>query len=449
MSFLFIQYLKLKNLTLNPAQFLVVGFIFLIAIGTCLLKLPQATHDQVAWIDAWFMATSAVCVTGLSVINAGYDLTIFGQMVLLGLIQVGGLGFMTFSTIMMLVARKKLGFKEKILIKESLNQLSVDGVVELVKKILVLTLAIEVIGGVVLAFFWWPQYNEQALYLGIWHAISAFCNAGFDLFGGNSLVDQKTSTTAMFVVIGALIVLGSLGFSVIDELINWVKIRKLSFHTKVVLGMSLILIILGTISLIVIEKNNHHTLGNASLVDTITRSTFQSISLRTAGFSSIDLAKIETASGLMMILLMFIGASPASMGGGIKTTTALVLLVTIWTFLRDQKQVILLKRTITESTVRKAMTVAIVGILMIFCSSMLILYFDHNQFLPVLFETTSAFATVGLSMGITSDLSQTGKVVLILSMFAGRVGLLTIMFALIKQKKTNLLEYPKAKILIG
>lgn len=450
MSFLFNQLINLKNFKLNPAQYLLLGFLLLIGVGAMALYSPWATPKgsaSLSLVDSLFMAISAVCVTGLSVITPAHDLSLFGQIVLIILIQIGGLGFMTFSTLMMVIIGKKLGFKERILIKESFNQLSLAGLVQLVKKVVIFALVIEVIGGLLLAFSLWDTHQLSSIYLGFWHAISAFCNAGFDLFGSQSL--SSYVNTAVLPIISLLIVLGGLGFSVINDIINYRQHKKIGLHSRMVVILSATLIVIGAVGFLLLESKNHNTLGGIPWTEKISHSLFQSIVARTAGFSSINIQEMTESSTLLMIVLMFIGAAPASTGGGIKITTAFILILALWTYLKNQKEIVFQKRSITNSTVNKAMTVAILAIIFINLVLLTLLITETESFLPLLFETTSAFATVGLSMGITPNLTNFGKILIGLTMLVGRLGILTIMFAIVIPKKESLIEHPRAQILIG
>lgn len=445
----------LPDFELNPAQYVIAGFVLVIILGTLLLSTPFATTSDSSLniVDAFFMATSAVCVTGLSVIDTATDLSMFGQVVLITLVQLGGLGVMSFATIFAVFVGKKIGIKERLMVKESFNQLTVNGLVRLVKLVVFTSLAIQLFGGILLSWQFFPHYGFYGIYLGFWHAISAFCNAGFDILTNNqSLFHNSVSNISLF-VISILIISGGLGFGVIQELVQYPGWKKLSFHTRVVLSMTLFLLVIGTASIFILERSNPNTLAAQPLPQQIFSSFFMATSTRTAGFSVIDLGLSENATTLFMTTQMFIGASPASVGGGIKTTTALVVALTLLAYIKNKHAATIFEREISQSTSLKAFVVIILSLSYIaFITLLLTITEAQNQshgVMSLFFETTSAFATVGLSTGITETLSVPGKLLISITMLVGRIGLLTLMLAFLRHKSPSHLQRPHAKILIG
>lgn len=435
---------------LSPARILVGGFTLASILGAFLLMLPVATVDQqgLAFIDAWFMATSAVCVTGLAVITPRTDLTLFGQFVILFLIQIGGIGFMTIASMMAVLLGKRISIRDRLLLKEALNQQSLDGIVRLVIAIVIATVTIELVGAVILtAQFWGQMPPVQAIYYGLFHAVSAFNNAGFDLFG-NSLVDYSQQYTVQ-VTIAGLIIVGGLGYIV---MVNMVQTRfrfaKMTVHSKIVLVTTCVLLVVATMMLVLLEWQNviyQHQAFDYLLMNSF----FQSVSLRTAGFNTVDLMRLRDATVYFMIFVMFIGASPGSTGGGIKTTTLAVAVLLVYHVIRGRKEVTVFYRTITQDFVIKSFVLIMLSVFMVMLTTFVLTMSESGAFLPLLFESVSAFATVGLSLGVTPELSTVGKVMIILTMLAGRVGPLTLFFAMSNQTTTTGYRYPEDKIIIG
>lgn len=442
---------SLTHFELNPTQYLITSFLGIIGIGTILLLSPWATsgNDSLSFIDALFMATSAVCVTGLSVIDISTELSIFGQLVILSLVQIGGLGILTFTTIFAVFFGKKIGIKHRLLVKESFNQLTMAGLVKLVKLVISTSLVIQFIGGLLLSWQLFPHYDWFAIYLGFWHAISAFCNAGFDVFVNSNSLIHPTIGLDSLLVISILIIVGGLGFGVIQELISFKNWKSFTFHTRIVLSVTFFLLAIGSMLIFLLERNNHVTLANQPIFNQIVHSFFLAVSARTAGFASVDISSLHESTNLFVISQMFIGASPASVGGGIKTTTALVVLLTVYSYLKGKNTPTIFKRTISKSTSLKAFVVFTLAMSYIALTSLILSITENLPLFPLMFETTSAFATVGLSMGITESLSSQGKAILTLTMFIGRISLLSVMLAFLKTKNITNIFHPKAKVLIG
>ncbi|MBI0579676.1 Ktr system potassium transporter B [Neobacillus cucumis] len=436
---------------LHPAQILVIGFGSLILAGTLLLMLPFSTVEEgrgLNFIDALFEATSAVCVTGLAVVDTGTTFTLFGQIVLLFLIQFGGWGFMTIGIFMFIILGKKIGLKERLLLQDSLNVLTLSGVVNLVVRIIKITLVVEAIGAIILAIRWsYEMPIGKAVYYGIFHSISAFNNAGFGLEPDS--LSKWVGDPTINLVITFLFMIGGIGFTVIMDTWQKKSFRKLSLHSKVALLMTLILIILGTMIIFVSEFHNPATIGKLSLGDKLWASYFQGVVPRTAGFNTIDYGKMTLSSQVFTMVLMFIGASSGSTGGGIKVTTFAIILLAFWTVLTNQDNVNVFKRRIPWQLVNKSLSIAVTAMIFIFTIFFLLTFTEKADMNKILFETISAFGTVGLSEGLTGNLTPLGRLLITLMMFIGRLGPLTMAFALMLNKKEAKIKYAEEKILIG
>ncbi len=438
---------------LDPAKFLVLGFAAIILAGAALLCFPFASAEgkSTDFLTSLFTATSAVCVTGLVVVDTATHWSFWGQLIILILIQTGGLGIMTMATLFFLLMGKRIGFKERILIKEGLNQLDVAGVVKLAKTILFFTFITEGIFTAILAARWhsdvgWPS----CLWFGLFHSISAFNNAGFDIFGKiygefRSLTTYVADPIVVF-SITTLIIIGGIGFSVVMN-ISHIKQHKLSVHSWLAIVMTLVLIAGGTLLFLLFEWSN--TLKPLTWEGKLLAAYFQSITPRTAGYNTVDTASLRSTTQFLLVILMFIGASPGSTGGGIKTTTLGLLLSAIWSYAKGREDVEIKNRRIPTEQVYKALCVAFLSGFLVIAVTLFLNLTEKAGFLPVLFETVSAFGTVGLSMNVTPTLSDTGRVLVILTMFAGRLGPLTLVYALARRRQKSIVHHPVEKILIG
>lgn len=444
----------------NPPQIVVISFFVAILIGTALLCMPFATKsgERLPVIDGLFTATSATCVTGLIVRETGTHFSGFGKSVILVLLQMGGLGIMTFSTLFAILLGRKLTIREDLVIQRTMAGGKVQNLNTLIKYILFITLGIELLGAVCLALRWantmdWPI--GKVIVNSAFHSVSAFCNAGFSLFPGSFsafLSDPYINLTMI-----SLIVIGGIGFVVIMELPRIIR-RRPPYHTsiqaKVALSVSFALILIGAILFFLIENDN--AMAGLSARDKVLGSVFQSVTTRTAGFNTLNIAGFATPTLCFFVFLMFIGASPGSTGGGIKTCTLGVLLATAYSMVKNRDRVSIFRRTLPKVAVRRAIVVLFLGLGWIFVAVLLLAlaesrkaaYLD-NFFLRLLFEVTSAFGTVGLSTGITPTLSATGKLIVILTMFAGRVGPLTLALAVALQSERVSYKYPEERIMIG
>jgi trk system potassium uptake protein TrkH len=439
-------------LRLKPAQILVLGFAVVILSGTLLLALPVAskTGKSVGFLNALFTATSATCVTGLVVVDTYTQYSIFGQLVILLLIQIGGLGFMTMATLIFLILGKRITLRERLVMQEALNQLTIAGVVKLARYVIFTTLVFEGIGAFLLSLRFIKIYGfSRGIYAGIFHAVSAFNNAGFDVIGDFKSFTPFVEDPLINIVIMALIIFGGLGFSVICDVFTTRSFHRLSLHSKIVLTMTAILLISGFLAIYALEHENPKTLGNLSPSGKILAAAFQSVTSRTAGFNTISQSDMTLPAKYFTILLMFIGASPGSTGGGVKTSTFFLLLLMVYTVITSREHVEIYGRRIPWDNVFKACVIVVVALLLIFTVSFLLTLTEKTDFITILFETVSAFGTVGLSLGITPHLSDVGKVLIIITMFCGRVGPLTVALALATRKKIAPIKYPEERVLVG
>ena len=436
---------------LSTYQILVLGFAGLILGGVALLMTPYASKsgDSLRFVDALFTATSAVCVTGLVVVDTGTYFSVFGQSVILLLIQIGGLGVMTVATLVAVLSGKKINLKERLLIQEATNQLDLAGVVRLTLYIIRATLLVELVGGTILALRWFQDFGLKGIYFGYWHAVSAFCNAGFDLFGEYRSITGYVGDLTVNGVIASLIVVGGIGFPVVADLWNCRQSRRFSLHTKVVLTTTVLLIVLGAGFIFIAEHGNSKTLGDLPSADKVMASLFQSVTARTAGYNTVDIGLLREGTLLAIIFLMFVGASPSSMGGGVKTSTAAILFISLVGSVTGKRDPLAFGRQIPQQTVYKAFTIVTISVMLISLVTLTLSFTEAAPIFSLLFEVTSAFGTVGLSTGITPKLSDAGKVLITLTMFAGRVGTLTLLMALALRPRKERLKYPEGKIVIG
>ncbi|WP_034764343.1 TrkH family potassium uptake protein [Rossellomorea vietnamensis] len=440
--------MKQKVIRLSPPQLLVVTFLFFIILGMGLLKLPFATTEQISWLDALFTTTSAMTVTGLAVVDTGGAFTLFGEVVVMSLIQIGGLGIMSFAVLIFMMLGKKIGFKERLLLQQALNQTSVGGVIKLVKYLFIFSFIVEGFAVLLLATEWVPEFGwKRGLYVSIFHSISAFNNAGFSLFS-DSLMGYVGSPI-INLTISFLFILGGIGFTVLVDLWKSKTIRQLSLHTKIMVIGTFLINVIAFMMIFVLEFNNPNTLAQLPLSDKIFASYFQAVTPRTAGFNSLDYGSMERSTLLFTILLMFIGAGSASTGGGIKLTTFVVISLSMIAFLKEKKEIRIFRRTIDQTHIFKALALSMISVLLVFTALFFLEMTEHDvSFLSIVFEVVSAFGTVGLSMGITGSLSAIGKWIIIVVMFAGKLGPLTLAFSLSRPDKEKI-RYPKEDILTG
>lgn len=444
----------IKNLKLNYTEIIVLGTLFLIIIGALLLSMPISSREgtYTPFTDSLFTAASAFCVTGLIIYDTFKHWSIFGQLVILTLIQVGGLGFMTIITLFSMFLRRKIGLKERRLLMESANTLKIGGIVYLVKKILIRTFIFESIGAILLSLKFVPLMGlKEGLYNGIFHSISAFCNAGFDLMGKYGQFSSLTAFVDDPIVnftIMSLIVIGGLGFVVWDDIAeNFINFNKYHLHTKIVLFTTAILILGGTVIFYIIEYN--HSMASFSIIERILASLFQSITPRTAGFNTINLSQLSQGGSLLTMVLMIIGGSPGSTAGGIKTTTFLTLLISAWASAKQSSDVTIFKRRLETDSIKKASAITVIYLTIAFVSIMLISAVQDFSLEEITFEVFSAIGTVGLTMGITPNLNTFSKILISLLMYCGKVGVLSVAAVIAEKKEPSPLCRPFEKIIIG
>ena len=437
---------------LNPSQILINSFLIIILFGTIALMTPFATvnHRGCDFVTALFTTTSAVAVTGLSVIDIGKEFTMFGQIVVMILIQLGGLGIMTFSSLIMMLIGKKISYNEKIILKEGLNQEALGGIMRFIRNIVKIVIIIEGIGAALLTYSFMKEYPLwKAIYYGIFHSVSAFCNAGFALFP-DSLIKYQNDYMFNF-TISFLIIFGGIGFAVIQSIVYYFRNLKsrINLTSRLAIHITIWLIIVGTVIIFFTEQNNSATIGNMSIPHQIMASFFQSVTTRTAGFNTIDMAQLKPATIFLFYILMIIGASPGSTGGGIKTTTFGVIIVSIISTIKNRENIEIYNRTIPFEIVKRALTILVISISYIAVITFAILIVEEKNVISVLFEVISAFATVGLSLGITTSLTDFSKILIIITMFIGRLGPLTVAIALSEEKMKTKYKYAEENINVG
>ncbi len=442
----------------NPARVLALGFAGVILLGGLLLSLPFAWEPghRVSFLDALFTATSAVCVTGLVVVNTAETFSTAGELIILALIQVGGLGIMTMSTLFAILVGKRITFRERLLIQESLGQLSPAGMVRLVLYVAAVTAGFEVVGATLLTLYWWLAYDMPfglAAYRGLFHAVSAFNNAGFDVFDSRRpSLERFAGDPVITLTIGGLIVAGGLGFTVLADLGRRLRHprHRLSLHTRLVLWTTAALLVLGTVLVAAGEWSNPATMGRLSPGGRFWAALFHSITPRTAGFNMLPMAELTNLTVLATILLMFVGGSPAGTAGGIKTTTLALLLATVRATVRGEDELVLMERRIPTLVVAKALALAVMAAGLVLAVTVGMLLWDGHSLEATVFEVVSAFGTVGLSLGITPELTAAGKVLILLTMYAGRVGPLTVAVALTRRgRRPRAVRYPEERVLVG
>jgi trk system potassium uptake protein TrkH len=440
----------------SPAQLLAVSVAGLIAAGTVLLWLPVASaREPLSLLDALFTSTSAVCVTGLIVVDTPNDLSVFGQSVVLLLIQAGGLGYMAITTVVAVTLGKPLTVHERLSLQEALHVQTMDGLVRFVLDVFKLTLVFELAGTLVLGLRWAGEMGiAQAFYHGLFHSVSAFNNAGFALFP-DSLMQYRDDPIVNLTVM-SLIVCGGLGFVVLTELGRWPRVRRLSVHTRLVLTMSAALVAGATVAIFALELRNPRTLGALTAPQGLLAAFFQAVSPRTAGFNTIDIGAMAPATLFLLMVLMFVGAAPGGTGGGIKVTTLGITVAALWATVRGARDPVIFRRRLPPDLVAQAFFISLIAFFAVNGVAALVLVAEGAQFLPVLFETVSAAGTVGLSTGeAATDLSLSGtfgpvgKLLIIVTMYMGRIGPLTLAIAVARGRTPPRVRHPEGRVLVG
>ena len=445
---------------LSTTQVILLSFLITILLGSLLLSLPISTQSgkSVPYIDALFTATTATCVTGLVTLPTVSTWSVFGQVVILVLIQIGGLGIITIMSGFMIMMNKKLGINDRILLQDSFNLNTMSGLAQFVKRVLLGTFIIEGIGALLYMVAFVPKFGARGIWISVFNSISAFCNAGIDVLAENSLCDYATNPLVN-VVTSALIILGGLGYVVWWDVISVVKtrtrknkrvFRHLTLHSKIALTVTAALILAGGVLIFAFEYSNSQTIGNMSLFDKLQVSFFQSVTTRTAGFASVPQENLTTASSILSLVLMAIGGSPVGTAGGIKTVTVAVLVCSAFSTIRNNKDATIFERRVANGSIRRAVAVVTCFGLICLTATLLLSATNGLSAIDVLYETVSATATVGLSRSITPTLNTFGKIIIIVTMYLGRIGPISLAIALGSKKKSlNVISDPIEEISIG
>lgn len=454
---------RLLHIKMTTTRIIVLGFLVGILLGAFLLWLPVSSKEgqSISFVDALFVATTSLCVTGLTPVVMAEQWNYFGQAVILFLMQFGGLGVITFTTAVLLILGKRITLKERMLIQDSYNLDSISGVVKLTKRIIKGTLCVEACGALLYAFVFIPEFGIlDGIWKSVFHAVSAFCNAGLDTVSNNSFVVYQTNVIVNVATM-LLIIFGGLGFPVWWDVLDVVKrakrkeifwrdiFFKLNLHSKLVLVMTSVLVFGGGILIFLFENHNPATIGNLSFGNKVMASMFESVTLRTAGFQTIPQEGLTEASTLLALILMFIGGSPSGTAGGVKTVTMLILILSMLAAVRGTDEVRAFHRKISDNYVRRAVAVIVVFFVALIAVAMALSITEDGSFIDILFEATSAMATVGLTRGFTGSLTLAGKLIIILAMYLGRLGPITMALAFNAKKYSGKKTYAEGRVIIG
>ena len=451
---------KNKKITLSTTQIILLSFLIAILLGSVLLALPisAANGKAVSYLDALFTATTSVCVTGLVTLATASTWSLFGQIVILILIQIGGLGIITVMSGFMLLIHKKMGIGDRLLIQDAFNLNTLSGLVKFVKNVLIGTFLIEGIGALFYMLAFIPEFGARGIWISIFTSISAFCNAGIDIIGANSLCDYATNPLVNGITC-ALIILGGIGYIVWWDVLRVIKtrtpqnrkiFRRLTLHSKIAITFTLGLIFIGAAFIFAFEYSNPLTIGSLSFFDKIQVSIFQSVTTRTAGFASVPQENLTNSSACISLILMVIGGSPVGTAGGIKTVTIAVLACSAFSTIKNKDSATLFGRRISEASIKKAVAVVVTFLIICVSSTLFLMATNNAPFIDSLYETVSATATVGLSRNLTASLNEIGKLIIIATMYLGRVGPITLAVALgSKNESQNVISEPTEEISIG
>ena len=452
--------MKKNSINLSSTHIIMLSFLIGIIVGSVLLSLPvsSATKEAVPYIDALFTATTSICVTGLVTLPTVSTWSVFGQVVILILIQMGGLGIVTILSGIMIGLHRRIGMKNRILLQDAFNLNTLSGIVRFIKKVFIGTFVVEGVGAILYMFVFVPKFGLRGIWISIFNAVSAFCNAGIDIFAENSLCDYACNPFVNFVT-SALIILGGIGYIVWWDFVRVIKEFKnkkfrcfadLTLHSKIALSVTGMLIMVGAVVFFIFEYNNPLTIKEYSLFDKMQVALFQSVTTRTAGFASIPQENLTNASAIFSLFLMFIGGSPVGTAGGIKTVTLAVLFFSAMATIKNKEEVDLFQRTIPKQAISKAVAVTCMSFMIMFTSTLLLSAVTDANALDVAYETVSATATVGLTRNLTSALNICGKWIIIVTMYLGRVGPISLVIALnTKREKKNIIKNPVEEISIG
>ena len=443
-----IKYNKAKILNASPPLILAGGFMALIFIGTLLLAMPFSAQQQpIGLFNAFFMAASAVTVTGLSIIDISADLTLTGKSILITLVQLGGLGFVTFAVLTSLALGRKLSLTQQAVALQAFNQTKVSHIKDTAVLVIKITLIIEAIAALVLALWWWRIMPfDMALIQGIFHSIAGFNNSGFAFFDGS--LNSFNNDAITILIIAGLIVFGGIGFSIIHDISSQRKWSRLMPYTKVVLLGTLFLNLFGFIAFLLIEMNNSATIGNLPWHSKILSAFFQSITTRTAGFTTFDVSQMRDSSTLISLVLMFIGGGSLSTASGIKVGTFMVIMAAIWSYIRQRHEIVLMKRSIEPETIQKSLSLIVISGIFVVFGVFILTLLEDKAFLDLLFEVVSALSTTGMSRNTTAELSTISQIIIIVLMFAGRLGPLTLVYSLATHQSSRV-RYPVANFPVG
>ena len=451
---------KKRNITLSTTQIILLSFLAVILLGSVLLVLPISSKSgsSVAYLDALFTATTATCVTGLVTLPTATTWSFFGQIVILLLIQIGGLGVITVMSGFMLMLQKKMSIGDRLLIQDAFNLNTLSGLGRFISSVVRGTLLVEGVGALLYMIVFVPRFGVRGVWISIFNSVSAFCNAGIDIIGENSLCDYATNPLVNAVT-SALIILGGIGYIVWWDVLRVIKgrtssnkriFRHLTLHSKIAIVTTLVLILGGAVVIFVCEHNNPATIRDMSLFDKIQVSLFQSVTTRTAGFASVPQENLLNSTSLVSLILMVIGGSPVGTAGGVKTVTIVVLLCSAFSTIRNKNQATIFHRTVSSDSIRKAVAVVMTFTLVMITSTVLLSIFTDASAIDVIYEAVSATATVGLSRNLTSSLNSAGKLIVIATMYFGRIGPITLAVALGHKGDTqNVISEPTEEISIG
>lgn len=452
--------MRKNRIVLSTTQLIMISFLAVILVGSLLLVLPISSADgkSVSYVDALFTATTATCVTGLVTLPTVSTWSVFGQVVILCLIQLGGLGIITVMSGFMIALHKKIGISDRLLLQDAFNLNTLSGLVKFVKKVIAGTFVIEGIGALLYMSVFVPDFGVKGIWISLFNSVSAFCNAGIDIISENSLCDYATNPIINLVT-SFLIVTGGIGYVVWWDFIRVVKLykphgmkcfKRMTLHSKIAICMTVLLIFIGGALYFVIEYNNPLTMGNHNLFDKIQLSLFQSVTTRTAGFATIPQENFTNTSAIVSLLLMFIGGSPVGTAGGVKTVTIAVLVITAFSMVKDRNEITVFNRAISQKAVKKAVAVVGTSFVIMFVSTVLLSFVTDANVIDILYETVSATATVGLTRNLTSSLNIWGKFIIIVTMYLGRIGPITLAIALnTKKEKQNIVKTPYEDISVG
>lgn len=438
------------SITESPARVFTIGFLIIITLGGLLLTTPFVTQSgkSTGIVNAFFVASSATCVTGLTPVNTGLYWNTLGHVIIIILIQIGGLGVMSIASLIPLILRRKIGLKSRQILREQFNIESMAGMINLFKYVLIFTVTVEAIGAFFLSLRFVPMYGlGKGIWYGVFHSISAFCNAGFDILGDS--IYPLRDDYLVNITIMLLIIIGGLGFMVTSEIFYKRDFKKISTNSKLVLLITGILILVGAFGFYLLETAGGGVLKTESFGASMLESFFQSVVARTAGFYSVDLSKIKVSTSILLIGLMFIGGCPGSTAGGVKTTTFGVLLISTISVIKNEKEPVIFGRSISDESIKKALSIFMISLTIVLLVSFTISITDDFNFIDILYETVSALATVGASRGITADLSRIAKILLGFCMYLGRIGPMTMAYAFGLKAEDKMIKYPETFISLG